>query len=165
VAPDDERAFSAFLAVSGDGLLRTATLLAGDHQGGQDLLQTVLVKALRHWPRIRDEQPAAYLRRALATTAVDEARRRRWREVHSAHLPEPGVRDRTATVDDRDALLRALRALPPRQRAVVVLRYYADLSEAETARELGISTGTVKSTASKALAALRVSVPHREELA
>ncbi len=165
MTPDDERAFTAFLATSGDGLLRTATLLAGDRHRGQDLLQVVLVKSLRHWPRIRDEQPAAYLRRALATTAVDQSRRRRWREVGTDRLPELGGADATGTVHDRDELLRALRTLAPRQRAVLVLRYYADLSEAEVAAELGISTGTVKSTASRALAALRVTLPDREELA
>lgn len=160
---EQERDFTAFVDARGSDLLRTAVLLTGSRHGGEDLLQAVLVKAVRRWPSITGD-PAAYLRRALVTTAVDQSRRRRWREVSHSSVPEVGSAS-SDVVGDRDEVLRALRTLPPRQRAVLVLRYYVDLSEAETAAQLGISLGTVKSTASRAIAALRVSLPDREELA
>lgn len=160
---EQERDFTAFVDARGSDLLRTAVLLTGSRHAGEDLLQVVLVKAVRRWPSITGD-PAAYLRRVLATTAVDQSRRRRWREVSRSDVPEVATRD-TEVVEDRDQVLRALRHLPPRQRAVLVLRYYADLSEVETASQLGMSVGTVKSTASRAIAALRTTLPDREELA
>lgn len=160
---EQERDFTAFVDARGSDLLRTAVLLTGSRHAGEDLLQVVLVKAVRRWPSITGD-PGAYLRRVLATTAVDQSRRRRWREVTRSEVPEVPSHE-TGVVEDRDQVLRALSQLPPRQRAVLVLRYYADLSEAETASQLGISVGTVKSTASRAIAALRTTLPDREELA
>ena len=111
------------------------------------------------WPRVqRKEQPEAYVRRAMLTTATNRWRRRRvLRELPSSGaMPErPEPRSATDEFDDRDRVWAALRTLPPRQRAVLVLRYYDDLSEAAIAEQLGIRPGTVKSQAAKALAALR----------
>ena len=150
----DRSGFDEFVATRSPALLRTAYLLTGDHGLAEDLLQTALAKCWFAWGRI-DGPPEPYVRRVLATTYATWWRRK-WRgERPTGELPDRGDPPATAPVDDRDALWRALGALPRRQRAVVVLRYYEDLSEAETAAALGISTGTVKSQAAKALAALR----------
>ena len=150
----DRSGFDEFVATRSAALLRTAYLLTGDHGLAEDLLQTALAKCWFAWERI-DGSPEPYVRRVLATTYATWWRRR-WRgERPTGELPDRGDPAATAPVDDRDALWRALDTLPRRQRAVVVLRYYEDLSEAETAAALGISTGTVKSQAAKALAALR----------
>ena len=150
----DRSGFDEFVATRSPALLRTAYLLTGDHGLAEDLLQTALAKCWFAWGRI-DGPPEPYVRRVLATTYATWWRRR-WRgERPTGELPDRGDPAATAPVDDRDALWRALDTLPRRQRAVVVLRYYEDLSEAETAAALGISTGTVKSQAAKALAALR----------
>lgn len=145
--------FDDFVAGRSPALLRTSYLLTRDTQAAEDLLQTVLVKAWRVWGRL-DEGPEAYVRKALVNTYVSWWRRRWHGEVPTDQMPE-----RAATTMDlelRDAVLGALGRLPRRQRAVVVLRYYEDLSEAETARLLDVSVGTVKSQCSKALAHLRV---------
>jgi RNA polymerase sigma-70 factor (sigma-E family) len=157
--PELESSFSVFVDSHGQQLLRQAWLLAGDRDAGQDLFQQVLMKAARHWPRISVDNPVAYCRRALTTTAIDAARRSRWREITTGRMPERETADATAVIDSRDEVLRLLKALPPRQRAVIVLRYWADLSEQQIAAELGISTGTVKSTTSRALASLRDAAP------
>ncbi len=133
--------------------MRTCYLLTRDWASAEDLLQTALAKAWQAWPRL-DGQPEAYVRKVVVNT-YSSWWRRRWRgEVPHGELPEqpaPG-----ADLEQRDLVWDALGRLPRRQRAVVVLRYYEDLSEAEIARLLGISTGTVKSQCSKALAHLRV---------
>jgi RNA polymerase sigma-70 factor (sigma-E family) len=144
--------FEAFVAAQYDALLRTAYLLTGDHHDAEDLLQQALVRAVGAWGRI-DGDPGPYVRTILVRQNVSRWRGRRWRELHTAEPPEVGVSDDGA--DDRIALHRALGSLAPRQRAVIVLRYYEDLSEADIATELGLSVGTVKSHASRALAALR----------
>jgi RNA polymerase sigma-70 factor (sigma-E family) len=144
------------VADRGDQLLRTAVLLAGSHEEGEDLLQEGLVRLLRHWPRIVGD-PEAYLRRTLFNLAVDGWRRERsWRErlrilAHGA----AGGSDDTAIVDLRDVLARLLFQLPPRQRSLIVLRYWEQLSEAEVADLLGCSVGAVKSGTSRGLARLR----------
>jgi len=149
----DRSGFDEFVATRSPALLRTAYLLTGDHGLAEDLLQTALAKCWFAWGRI-DGPPEPYVRRALATTYATWWRRK-WRaERPTGVLPERPAEPGHA-LEDRDALWRALGALPRRQRAVVVLRYYEDLSEAETASALGISTGTVKSQAAKALATLR----------
>jgi RNA polymerase sigma-70 factor (sigma-E family) len=149
----DRGGFDEFVATRSQVLLRTAYLLTGDHGQAEDLLQTALAKSWFAWGRI-DGAPEPYVRRVLATTYATWWRRR-WRgERPTGELPDRPAPAGSA-VEDRDALWRALDQLPRRQRAVVVLRYYEDLSEAETAAALGISPGTVKSQASKALAALR----------
>ncbi len=149
----DRSGFDEFVATRGPALLRTAYLLTGDHGLAEDLLQTALAKSWFAWGRI-DGPPEPYVRRVLTTTYATWWRRR-WR----AERPAGELPDRPAaagpSVEDRDALWRALAVLPRRQRAVVVLRYYEDLSETDTAEALGISRGTVKSQASRALAALR----------
>jgi len=150
----DRSGFDEFVASRSTALLRCAYLLTGDHGSAEDLLQTVLAKCWFAWGRI-DGPPEPYVRRALATTYATWWRRK-WRgERPAASLPDRADPAGFAPVEDRDALWRALGTLPRRQRAVVVLRYYEDLSEAETAAALGVSTGTVKSQAAKALAALR----------
>lgn len=144
------------VADRGDQLLRTAVLLAGGREAGEDLLQEGLMRLLRHWPQI-DGDPEGYLRRTLHNLAVDgwrreRSRRERLRELTSGTSGEP---DDTATVDLRDALLRLLAQLTPRQRSLIVLRYWEQLSEAETAAILGCSVGAVKSGTSRTLARLR----------
>ena len=146
--------FDDFVAGRSAALLRTAYLLTGDHALAEDLLQAALAKSWFAWGRITGP-PEPYVRRVIATTYTTWWRRR-WRsEYPTGELPDRAAAAGTDAVDDRDVLWRALGSLPRRQRAVVVLRYYEDLSEAETAAALGISRGTVKSQAAKALATLR----------
>ena len=133
-----------------DALLRTAYLLTGSHHDAEDLVQSALIKVVPKWPRISD-RPEPYVRQVLARESVNRRRRRRWREVTTDVVPETTHHDST----DRIALLEDLRRLPPRQRAVLVLRYFDDLTEADTAAALGISEGTVKSHVRDALARLR----------
>lgn len=149
--------FEAFVAARSGALWRSAWLLTGDAQRAEDLLQTALVKVWRRWSSISHEGAVeAYARRALVTTYTDWWRRRWTGEVPTEVLPERGetVAD-TDLLGLRHDLLAALATLSRGQRAVVVLRYFEDMSEAETARVLGCSQGTVKSQLSRALAALR----------
>lgn len=146
-----------FLGARGAPLLRTAVLLAGSKEAGEDLLQASLERLLRHWQAIEGD-PEGYLRRTLYHLAADGWRRQRaWQR--QLRLLRPGtdaaVADGTAVVDLRDALVRLLVQLPPRQRSVIVARYWEQLSEAETAQLLGCSVGTVKSATSRGLAKLR----------
>lgn len=147
--------FEEYVAARRGALLRTAYLLTGDHQDAEDLVQVALIKAVPHWKKIAD-RPEPYVRRILAREAVSRWRSRRWREVSTDRLPETPV---DGPADDRLALQAALARLAPRQRAVIVLRYYDDLTERETASTLGISVGTVKSQARDGLARLRELVP------
>jgi RNA polymerase sigma-70 factor (sigma-E family) len=145
-----------FLAERADRLLRTAVLLTGSREAGQDLLQTALERLLRHW-RTLSGDPEGYLRRTLYNLAADGFRRRSRLQrklllLRADTRPPPDV---TAEVDLRDALVRMLVQLPPRQRAVLVLRYWEQLSEAETAAVLGWPEGTVKSAASRGLRRMR----------
>jgi RNA polymerase sigma-70 factor (sigma-E family) len=145
--------FDEWVGARTPSLVRTAFLLTGDWQRAEDLLQTSLMRCYGRWDRIDDHE--AYVRRTLYVTYAGW-RRRRWTGEVPGELPErAGEGDGAAAADSRTDLLRVLATLPPRQRAVVVLRYYEDLSEAETAALLGVSAGTVKSTAAKALARLR----------
>jgi RNA polymerase sigma-70 factor (sigma-E family) len=145
------------LAERGDQLMRTAIALAGKRPEGEDLLQAALERLLRNWRRI-DGDPEVYLRRTLYNMAVDGWRRRRaWlRKLPLIHAERRAPRtDPVDVVDLRDALGRALAQLPPRQRTVLVLRYWEGLSQAETAELLGWPEGTVKSTAARGLDRLR----------
>lgn len=154
--PDDVDGFEEFVVARRSALHRTAYLLTGDAHDADDLVQVALVKAAARWSRIADH-PEPYVRRILARESVTRWRRRRWRE-----LPHDTVPDREADPVDRDAvevLRRALDQLSPRQRAVIVLRYYDDLTERQVAEVLGISVGTVKSHARDGLARLRDTVP------
>lgn len=154
--PED---FVGFVAARQDRLLRMAWLLTGDWHLAEDLVQAALAKVWPHWPRIRDGEPDAYVRRVLVTT-WSGWRRRRWRgETPTDLLPDRADgADRLAAWELHADLIAALRTLPPGRRAVVVLRYFEDLSEAETARLLGCSVGAVKSQTSRALVALRATV-------
>ena len=137
----------------GSALLRSAFLLTGNQRDAEDLLQGVLAKTYLAWPRLRSVEAAEpYVRVALARSAATWWRRRR-REVPTEHLPDhPGGTEHDL---ERNEMWQLVQALPPRQKAVIVLRYYEDLSEAEIAQTLGCGAGTVKSQASKALATLR----------
>ena len=148
----DHAEFDAFVVSCSPRLVRTAYLLVRDRQLAEDLLQTALTKAWFAWRRI-EGNPEPYVRRVMVTTAVSWWRRRWTREVPSDRLPERAVPG--AETPDQD-MWQALGRLPVRQRAVVVLRFYEDLTEADTAELLGCSVGTVKSQCSKALAKLRI---------
>jgi RNA polymerase sigma-70 factor (sigma-E family) len=147
----------SFLAERGKPLLRTAVLLTGSKEAGEDLLQAALERLLRHWRTI-EGSPEGYLRLTLYHLATDGWRRQRaWRGRLRLLQPVagPAVADGTSQVDLRDALVRLLVQLPPRQRAVIVARYWEQLTEAESAEVLGCSVGTVKSAASRGLRRLR----------
>ncbi|MFJ6571830.1 SigE family RNA polymerase sigma factor [Streptomyces sp. NPDC091292] len=148
--------FEEFVTARGPRLLRVAWLLTGDAHLAEDLLQTVLAKVWPRWRRIADQNPEGYVRAALFNTYASMWQRR-WRgEIPHGELPEVAQRgDAFAAVDLERSLVEALRRLPPRQRAVVVLRYFEDLDIAETARILGCHPGTVKSQTWKALGVLR----------
>ncbi len=153
-APTDEE-FANLVEASWPGLYRTAYLLLGDHQLAEDLVQTSLAKTYASWGKVREPGAAGgYARVVLANTAASWFRKRSWRnELPSSELPEEAT---GCEPSDRPAVLAALGTLPPRQRAVVVLRYYDDLSVREVADALGVSEGTVKSQTSAALDKLRV---------
>lgn len=149
-----DEAFTAFVHAAWPRLYRTAYLMLGDHQLAEDLTQTALAKTYGSWRSVKDPAAATgYARVVLANTAVSWFRRRSWRNEHpTEHLPESSVEHDPST---RTAVVDALATLAPRQRAVIVLRYYDDLSVREVAQTLGISEGTVKSQTSDALARLR----------
>ena len=152
-ADDDD--FRGYVASRSPQLLRTAYLLTGDRGLAEDLVQDALTRAYRHWGRVRAAgNPEAYVR-----TILFNEQRRRWRrggrETTVAAVPDRGSPDGTAAVDERDLLWRALHQMPPRTRAVLVLRYWEDRSEAETAALLGCSAGSVKSQASRGLRRLQ----------
>lgn len=154
---DADADFRDFVAARSPALLRTAYLLAGgDWALGEDLLQAALTKTYLAWGRINDQNAReAYVRRTLATTATSWWRRRWHGERATAVLPDIPSADSGAQFDERDALWRLVLELPLRQRAVLVLRFYEDLSEAQVAHTLGLSPGTVKSHTARALTALR----------
>jgi len=138
-------------------LLRTAYLLTGHQADAEDLLQAALAKTYLAWRRIEDYGALdGYVRRAMVNTHISWWRRRRVEEYPTDEIPDRPVADHTGDSELHDTLSRALRRLPERMRAAVVLRYYEDMSEAEIAGVLGISLGTVKSTVSRAVAKLRI---------
>lgn len=143
-----------FLVLRGDALLQTAVLLAGSKQGGEDLLQEALERLVRNWHRIRSD-PEAYARRSLRNLAIDGWRKRS-RRPEVIGLPQTAaVPDLADNVDLTLTLLGALALLPPRQRAVLVVRYWEQLTEAETAASLGCTVGAVKAAAARGLQRLR----------
>ncbi len=149
--------FEEFVASRGRDLWRTAWLLTGDAHKAEDLVQTTLAKCWRRWSSIvRDGTPEAYVRRAMVNTYTDWWRRKWNGERPTEVLPETAMHI-DASIDERQDTLAALAALPRGQRAVLVLRFYEDLTEAQTAEALDISVGTVKSQTSRALRALRSS--------
>jgi RNA polymerase sigma-70 factor (sigma-E family) len=157
-ATGDHSEFDDYVRTRRPMLMGVAYGITGNVSDAEDLLQSGLVKAYVAWDRIREKGATdAYMRRVLANTRISWWRRRTLQECPLDHVPEPGaVWDAFAELDLRDALRTALSGLSKRQRAIVVLRYYSGLSVAETAAELGVSAGTVKSTLHRALAKLRV---------
>jgi RNA polymerase sigma-70 factor (sigma-E family) len=152
--------FDTFVSASVESLLRTAVLITWDDGEAEDLVQDCLLKVARRWPRVRRmDQPIAYARRILINLALDSKRsrvRRRAELEDDVDLPEPvDAQDVLTELATRTELLDALAGLTPRQRAVLVLRFFNDLSETQTADVLGCSPGTVKSSASRGLARLR----------
>ncbi|TNM36288.1 SigE family RNA polymerase sigma factor [Nocardioides albidus] len=153
----DETEFVAFAQGSRDRLRRTAYLLCGDWERAADHVQDALIRVYVAWPRLtRAGREYAYARKALVSVVLDHARRRSSTEVVAEADPQrsDGV-DIAARVSERASLVQAMGELPPRQRACVVLRYFDDLSVADTARALGCTEGTVKSQTARALDRLR----------
>jgi RNA polymerase sigma-70 factor (sigma-E family) len=156
----DRTSFEQFVDGSSSWMLTLAMLLTGHNRAdAEDLLQTVLERAYRRWRRIcRTGDPAPYVRQMLVNASVDRwrlLRRRPEQPLGPDDSAASAGRDESAALGDQDLLWRALAALPPGQRAVLVLRYYEDLTEAQTAAVLGCSVGSVKTQASRALAKLR----------
>jgi RNA polymerase sigma-70 factor (sigma-E family) len=154
--------FDEFAAARLPALLRYAAVLTGDQDQARDVVQTVLARAFVHWARIRrTDRPEAYVHRMVTNEFLNSRRGRRprlvelTREVVSGRRA-PTVADHADQIGERGELWQHLQALPPRQRAVVVLRYYEGLPDLEIARVLGCSTGTVRGYAARALAALRI---------
>lgn len=149
-------AFTEFVSLRSASLFRTAYLIVGDHQLAQDLLQESLIKTYIAWPRLRDPSKAeAYTRKTLVTTAISWRRRRSFHERPTDLLPDTAVPHSGERVTTHASMVAQLRALPPRQRAAIVLRYYEDLTEAQTAEVMGCSVGAVKSQVSTGLGRLR----------
>ncbi|MFF2043453.1 SigE family RNA polymerase sigma factor [Kitasatospora sp. NPDC058170] len=155
--------FEEFVAARSPRLLRMAWLLTGDPHLAEDLLQTALAKVWPRWEKIAIDRPEAYVRRVLVNSHVSWWRRRWHGELPHGDLPEPPTTaDPFENWAVNQVVAAAVRALPPRQRAVVVLRYFEDLSVEETAEALGCTSGTVKSQTHRALQALRGKLPTPE---
>jgi RNA polymerase sigma-70 factor (sigma-E family) len=162
-AADEREEFVAFVQARQHRLLRSAYLICGDRYLAEDLLQGALVKLALHWTRVRTGDPEAFLRTVIYRDAVSWWRRRRreqltW-EPPARVAPDPGEDASTRLVFEA-----ALRRLTPRQRAVLVLRFFDDLTEARTAAVLGVSVGTVKSQTSVALRRLQGMAPELRDL-
>ena len=160
LSADDEAAFDAFAAARAQALARTAYLLTGDRGLAEDLVQVALLQTARHWHRIHTA-PEAYARRVLYTQNVSWWRRRRLREVPLQEYDGPS---RATDPDLRLTLEQALRRLTPKQRTLLVLRYFEDLTEVQAAAQLGVSVGTVKSSTRQALTRLRALAPELADL-
>lgn len=156
---DRNDSFREFVAAHQQSLMRTAYLLTGDAHLAEDLLQSVLLKVLGRWSKLGHVvSPSAYARKALVNHYISWRRRPARAELPSAAPPQGSYSSEESTVV-RLAVRQALAQLPPRQRAVIVLRYYEDLTEHETAKVMNCSVGTVKSQAHHALARLRTLAP------
>ena len=153
--PADEDNFRELVSARSAALLRTAYLLVGDRGRAEDLLQTALLKTYSAWGRIAPGAAEAYIRRVMATTSVSWWRRRSPNETVTAAVPDSGS-DATAAIAEAETIRRLLLTLPGRQRAVVVLRFYNDMTEADIADTLGISRGAVSNHIARALATLRI---------
>ena len=154
---DDE--FVEFASANSARLQRAAYLMTGDRHQAEDAAQAALVRVYAAWGRVRRKDPYAYARTVLANLITDQWRRP-IREYATEQLPErPVPRDVADDVTRRRWLISALQTLSPRERTVVVLRHFFDITEVDVARELNLSLGTVKSLNSRALAKLRVSIP------
>lgn len=160
---EGHQAFDEFVTRRHASLLRTAYLLTGNRGSAENLLQTALFETFRRWNRLRDRNdPTAYVRRAMVNTQTSWGRRRASKELTFAVPP-----DREQITDGHPAerlhMWQTLLGLPPRMRAVLVLRFYEDMTEAETARVLGCSVGTVKSQTARGLARLRVDLENAND--
>lgn len=151
---DQEQEFEAWAVSRQRGFLRAAILLTGEQSSAEDLVQDALLKVADRWSRLRHEAPDAYARRVIYNGAVSRWRRRR-RETPTSDLPDAGAPGHSEAWVAGADVRAALQALTPRQRAVLVLRYYEDQSEAQIAQTLGVTAGTVKSQAHVALRRLR----------
>ena len=154
--------FRDFMHGRWPAMVRLAYALTGDQGHAEDVAQAAFARAYASWPKVRrTENPEGYVRRIVINENRNRFRKQRVTERLTDAPPEPGpgtgIADATSQYDERSALMAALRRLGPRQRAVVVLRYWLGLTEAEAAAELNCSVGTVKSQASRALATLRQS--------
>jgi RNA polymerase sigma-70 factor (sigma-E family) len=155
-----QASFREFVAARQGALLRSAYVLCGDRHRAEDLVQGALTRTAARWAHVRDGDPEAYVRRAMYHEQISRWRRTtRIRETSVPTLPERPVPDRNDTVDLRLALRSALDQLTPKQRAVLVLRFYEDRPEREVAELLGVSVGTVRSTSARALDRLRKVAP------
>lgn len=166
VRVDPEESFRAYVAARIAALSRVAFLLTGDRHAAEDLVQVTLVRVARHWERvIARGDPEPYVRQTLYSQHVSMWRRR-WRDIElHARPPEQAVADHTTGVLRAVVVREALARLAPRQRAVLVLRFFEDLTEVEAAAALGCSVSTVKSQTRDALARLRLLAPELAELA
>lgn len=156
----DRESFTAWAEAAQPRLLRTAVLLTGDHHRSEDLVQEALTKVALRWRRLRDERPDAYARQVIVRDNISWWRRHRRESVGD---PRP-VPTRDSGIDRRLVLQAALDQLTPKQRAIVVLRYFEDLTERQAAEVLGVSTGTVKSQTHLALRRLREGAPELADL-
>lgn len=157
-ATDQDAGFTAFVQAHSGSLHHTAYLLTGNQQAADDLLQDALLKTWLAWRKIDQRAAWAYTRKVMVNLTTDRWRRRRYEAITldiDDRRPDPGGETGYDAADDRTFIVRQLAALTPHERAMVVLRYYADLSEADVAEHVGVSVGTVKSTCSRALARLR----------
>ena len=156
-SPDPESEFRLFAQGQQRALYRAALVLTADPGVAEDLVQTALMRTYAAWDRVRGQDPVAYARRVMTNASIDRWRRDRGREHLTAEVPHLVSPDGAVGVASRDAVLRALADLSLQERRVIVLRFLEDLSEAETARCLGIPAGTVKSVTHRAVAKLRSS--------
>jgi RNA polymerase sigma-70 factor (sigma-E family) len=153
---DDPDGFREFVHARSPQLLRTAWLLTGDWQHAEDLVQTALAKTLPRWTKLtRRDNPELYVRKVMLTTFLSWRRRRASTEIIVENVPDSPATDQFDRADTRALVVTAVRNLPPRQRAVVALRFFDDLTEADTAAVLGCQIGTVKSHTARAMRQLR----------
>lgn len=154
----DQARFGEFVIARGKALIRLAYLLTGDQHAAEDLLQTALAKTAAKWGNLRHTDPEAYVRQVIYREQVSRWRRR-FREVAVQSPPEAIYPDPSGHSDLRLAMRQALLRLPPRQRLVIVLRYYEDLTETQAAAAIGCSVGTVRSRTNRAVQKMRVLIP------
>lgn len=160
--PEQVRAqFTAFVDAAARYLTRTAYLLCGSQDMADDLVQEALTRTYAAWPRVRSADALAYARRVLVNLDID--RRRRRRDTPTPDVDRPDLHNAEKRADERDEVARLLADLPFHQRRIVVLRYFDDYTEAQTAECLGISVGTVKSATFRALARLRTTAAATSE--
>lgn len=157
--------FEEYVAARWMRLVRSAVLLGIDRHAAEDVVQGALAKCYEHWVRIeRSDDIDAYVHRVLINTLISSRRRRWWNEVPAEILPDIAIADTSGASDERDALQRALNRLPLAQRQVLVLRFYSDLTEQQTARVLGIALGTVKSRTARAISILESDLTLRDPI-